>query len=90
MNAVLTQMLAELRALRESVDDMRTRSAQRVDLSNEITSREALKIMRCKTNASLTTLAKLFPSIKIRRGIYDRNKLVSALNNREKIKHLNP
>lgn len=79
MNAVLSQMLAELRALRASVDEMRARSAAPVEASNEITTREALKIMRCNTNASLSALVKLFPSIKIRRGIYDRENLKAAL-----------
>lgn len=79
MNGLLASMLAELRALRASVDEMRARSAAPVEASNEITTREALKIMRCNTNASLSSLVKLFPSIKIRRGIYDRENLKAAL-----------
>ena len=87
MNAVLSQMLAELRALRASVDEMRARAAAPVEASNEITTREALKIMRCNTNASLSSLVKLFPSIKIRRGIYDRENLKAALKAKAQLKH---
>ena len=86
MNAVLAQMLAELRALRASVDEMRARSASPVEASNEITTREALKIMRCNTNASLSSLVKLFPSIKIRRGVYDRDNLKAALKAKAQLK----
>ena len=86
MNAVLAQMLAELRALRASVDEMRVRSASPVEASNEITTREALKIMRCNTNASLSSLVKLFPSIKIRRGVYDRENLKAALKAKAQLK----
>lgn len=80
MNRFLVEMLSELKALRESVDEIRARSARPVEALNEITTREALKIMRCNTNASLSSLAKLFPSIKIRRGVYDRENLKAALN----------
>ena len=86
MNAVLAQMLAELRALRASVDEMRVRSAAPIEASNEITTREALKIMRCNTNASLSSLVKLFPSIKIRRGVYDRENLKAALKAKAQLK----
>lgn len=89
MNTVLSQMLAELRALRASVDEMRARSAAPVTVSNEITTREALKIMRCNTNASLSALVKLFPSIRVRRGVYDKDKLRAALSSKEQIKRLN-
>lgn len=85
MNRFLAEMLAELKALRASVDEMRARSAAPVEASNEITTREALKIMRCNTNASLSSLVKLFPSIKIRRGVYDRENLKAALNAKSQI-----
>lgn len=87
MNRFMIEMLAELRALRASVDEMRARSAAPVTVSNEITTREALKIMRCNTNASLSALVKLFPSIKIRRGIYDRENLKAALKAKAQLKH---
>ena len=80
MNSFWVEMLSEIKALRASVDEMRARSAAPVEVSNEITTREALKIMRCNTNASLSALVKLFPSIKIRRGVYDRENLKAALN----------
>ena len=80
MNRFWAEMLSELKALRESVDEIRARSARPAEALNEITTREALKIMRCNTNASLSSLAKLFPSIKIRRGVYDRENLKAALN----------
>ena len=86
MNRFLAEMLAELKALRASVDEMRARSASPVEASNEITTREALKIMRCNTNASLSALVKLFPSIKIRRGIYDRDNLKAALKAKAQLK----
>lgn len=86
MNRFLAEMLAELKALRASVDEMRARSAAPVEASNEITTREALKIMRCNTNASLSSLVKLFPSIKIRRGIYDRENLKAALKAKAQLK----
>lgn len=86
MNRFLAEMLAELRALRASVDEMRARSAAPAEASNEITTREALKIMRCNTNASLSSLVKLFPSIKIRRGIYDRDNLKAALKAKAQLK----
>lgn len=87
MNRFMIEMLSELRALRASVDEMRARSAAPVTDSNEITTREALKIMRCNTNASLSALVKLFPSIKIRRGIYDRENLKAALKAKAQLKH---
>lgn len=86
MNRFLSEMLAGLKALRASVDELRRASATRVADSNEITTREALKIMRCNTNASLSTLVKLFPSVKIRRGIYDRENLKAALNAKSQLK----
>lgn len=85
MNRFLAEMLAELKALRESVDEMRARSAIPIEASNEISTREALKIMRCNTNASLSSLVKLFPSIKIRRGVYDRDNLKAALKSKAQI-----
>lgn len=89
MNRFWVEMLAELKALRASVDEMRARSAAPVEASNEITTREALKIMRCNTNASLSALVKLFPSIRVRRGVYDKDKLRAALSSKEQIKRLN-
>ena len=86
MNRFLAEMLAELKALRASVDEMRARSASPIEASNEISTREALKIMRCNTNASLSSLVKLFPSIKIRRGIYDRENLKAALKAKAQLK----
>ena len=85
MNRFMIEMLSELKALRESVDEIRARSARPVEALNEITTREALKIMRCNTNASLSALVKLFPSIKIRRGVYDRENLKAALNAKSQI-----
>lgn len=87
MNRFWVEMLSEIKALRASVDEMRARSAAPVTVSNEITTREALKIMRCNTNASLSALVKLFPSIKIRRGIYDRENLKAALKAKAQLKH---
>ena len=88
MNAIIAELLSEVKALRQSVDALR--SKQQADSAcAEITTREALKIMRCNTNASLSSLVKLFPSIKIRRGIYDKNKLIAALSARTQLKRLN-
>ena len=85
IKATINDLLAELKALRGSIDALRNEQ-RAVEVSNEITAREALKIMRCNTNASLSTLVKLFPSIKIRRGIYDRVNLKAALKAKAQLK----
>lgn len=88
MNAIIAELLSEVKALRQSVDALR--SNQQADNScAEINAREALKIMRCNTNASLSALVKLFPSIRVRRGVYDKNKLRAALSSKDQIKRLN-
>lgn len=88
MNAIIAELLSEVKALRQSVDALR--SNQQADNScAEINTREALKIMRCNTNASLSALVKLFPSIRVRRGVYDKDKLRAALSSKEQIKRLN-
>lgn len=88
MNAIIAELLSEVKALRQSVDALRNN--QQTDNScAEINTREALKIMRCNTNASLSALVKLFPSIRVRRGVYDKDKLRAALSSKEQIKRLN-
>lgn len=88
MNAIIAELLSEVKALRQSVDALRN-NRQTDNSCAEINTREALKIMRCNTNASLSALVKLFPSIRVRRGVYDKDKLRAALSSKEQIKRLN-
>lgn len=86
MKATINDLLEELKALRGSIDALRNEQRAVDPTANEINTAEALKIMHCRTSASLTALARLFPSIRVRRGIYARDNLIAALNNREKIR----
>lgn len=76
-----SEILNELRGIRRALE----RAFPTPPQNNEVRTREALKIMHVSTVASLTQLAKLFPSIKIRRGVYDAEKLRYALKAREEI-----
>ena len=89
IKATINDLLEELKALRGSIDALRNEQRAIDPTRNEITTREALKIMRCNTNASLSALVKLFPSIRVRRGVYDKDKLRAALSSKEQIKRLN-
>lgn len=75
MSAQFQDIITELKAIRQSVEALRKEQERRDSPSSEISAKEALKIMRCKTHASLVAMAKFCPSVRIRRGVYDRETL---------------
>lgn len=85
MSAQFQDIITELKAIRQSVEALRKEQERRDPPSSEISAKEALKIMRCKTHASLVAMAKFCPSVRIRRGVYDRETLRYALSAREEL-----
>ena len=76
------ELIDEVRHLRNAIE----RAFPATETSDEITTREALKLMHCNTSASLTGITRLFPSVKVRRGIYNKTELTRALKARQLIK----
>ena len=79
------EILNELRGIRIALERAFPTPPESYEAKNEIRTKEALKMMHVNTVASLTRLVKFFPSIRVRRGVYDREKLRYALKAREQL-----
>lgn len=82
----MDKLIELLEQINGKLDRLFPRQAE--ESNDEITANEALKYMHCKTNASLGQITKLFPSIKLRHGIYSKSALKAALSQRDQLREL--